>query len=1617
MNAAINSIEPCCKLHVTLFDRLTDYKLLITLLAYLLFSSNLNAQYCNSFGNALDGYLTLNRLVEFNTINNPTNNDDNDYSDFTSISTDIERGSTYDLTLNVNTDGGYTVHSFAWIDWNQDDDFDDANEAYDLGTAFNTNNGPLSLVPFPITVPDDAVLGPTRMRISTRWNQNPTSCGQNFDGEVEDYTVNILEDPTPPVINPDLEVGACDDFKVILVLDESGSIDPGSNGGTSDFGPDVINAAKSMVDGLLNSGTQLAVIEFASLASISNINGTAGFQEVTPAYKAAFDTYIDANYDPRNNAVTQGVWTNWQDAFQKVLDLDTADLVLFVTDGNPTAIVKPGASCPTACDDTYLTTGCTDCDEATSLAPAVVNADLVKAEGTHVFVLGIGTSIDESNIIDISGTDKDLCPENDLVCQAANPTDPPFNEADYALIPFSELAACLTQLATLSCNTDIKLEKTVALGQDNCAGASELVTAPIGSDITYCFTVENTGDGSLEFVEFVDSDLGLNLTTIGAFNSTMTTISGSWPLDPGEIISFYINTTISGNLINTASVTGQVTGEDSVTDEDTAEVQVPACTQTATCNLQDINTEDCDIPDAFTDPADVFSGIEACGAVVTMDHTDVGDTDVCGDGTGASFVRTYTLYFDGQAFETCEQNITITDTTAPTFDNQNCGSSDASAAAYDDGWQTGDNDGSGFEAWNLTPVNSGNKGFFVASSTINGDGDSNGDGDIDTAGRSLGMFSNNGGGAIATRNLSQAMAVGSTVTFEMDNGFINSGPGAFNRALFILTANNLISWRIEFNAGDLNYTVFDQNSIPYDSGIPFTDEGLRIHLEMDGLNTIHPIIISLGTGVIYDLGSVVRQNAFYAPDGIYLQSDSPGEGSASDLFINNMEICHSEVPNEITLNCDDPIPTATAPPVSDNCDSNPNVSFDTTTAQGDCNTNTIITRTWTATDACGNSSQFVQTINILPDSEAPVLTDPAPLADISCSDALPAQETLTATDDCSSVTVTPSVDPFTPDVCNGYAITYRWTATDACNNSSEKTVTFNVLPDAQAPVLTDPAPLADISCNDAFPAQETLTATDDCSSVTVTPSVDPFTPDVCNGYAITYRWTATDACNNSSEKTVTFNVLPDSQAPVLTDPAPLSDISCSDALPAQETLTATDDCSSVTVTPSVDPFTPDVCNGYAITYRWTATDACNNSSEKTVTFNVLPDAQAPVLTDPEPLADISCSDALPAQVTLTATDDCSAVTVIPSVDPFTPDVCNGYAITYRWTATDACNNSSEKTVTFNVLPDAQAPVLNDPAPLADISCSDALPAQQTLTATDDCSAVTITPSVDPFTPDVCNGYAITYRWTATDACNNSSEKTVTFNVLPDTQAPVLNDPALLADISCSDALPAQETLTATDDCSAVTVTPSVDPFTPDVCNGYAVTYRWTATDACNNSSEKTVTFNVLPDSQAPVLTDPAPLADISCSDALPAQETLTATDDCSTVTVTPSVDPFTPDVCNGYAITYRWTATDACNNSSEKTVTFNVLPDAQAPVLTDPAPLADISCSDPLPAQETLTATDDCSAVTVTPSIDAYTEDVCNGYAITYRWTATDACNNSSEKTVTFNVLPDLTAPVITCPA
>ncbi len=148
----------------------------------------MSCTYCvSTYGNQTDDWITN---VNFNTINNPSGQGGiNSYEDYTYISTDVNLNQSYLLTVGIGVfNGTWTEQCWAWIDWNQNCQFE-VTEAYDLGER--DTSGDLSVS---ITVPGDAVPGPTRMRIIEQYSTDPDPCDSHPTsyGETEDYTVNVL---------------------------------------------------------------------------------------------------------------------------------------------------------------------------------------------------------------------------------------------------------------------------------------------------------------------------------------------------------------------------------------------------------------------------------------------------------------------------------------------------------------------------------------------------------------------------------------------------------------------------------------------------------------------------------------------------------------------------------------------------------------------------------------------------------------------------------------------------------------------------------------------------------------------------------------------------------------------------------------------------------------------------------------------------------------------------------------------------------------------------------------------------------------------------------------------------------------------------------------------------------------------------------------------------------------------------------------------------------------------------------------------------------------------------------------------------------------------------------
>lgn len=139
--------------------------------------------YCTNAGDA--GFNWIDE-VQLGSITNASGTD-NGYANFGIVGFELPRGNATAISLTPGTAFPFGTYNWiVWVDYNQDEDFDDAGEEAFAGNGGNTVNGN-------VTAPAGALLGLSRIRISMKWSGTPQLCETGQFGEVEDYCVTIVE--------------------------------------------------------------------------------------------------------------------------------------------------------------------------------------------------------------------------------------------------------------------------------------------------------------------------------------------------------------------------------------------------------------------------------------------------------------------------------------------------------------------------------------------------------------------------------------------------------------------------------------------------------------------------------------------------------------------------------------------------------------------------------------------------------------------------------------------------------------------------------------------------------------------------------------------------------------------------------------------------------------------------------------------------------------------------------------------------------------------------------------------------------------------------------------------------------------------------------------------------------------------------------------------------------------------------------------------------------------------------------------------------------------------------------------------------------------------------------
>ena len=199
----------------------------------------------------------------------------------------------------------------------------------------------------------------------------------------------------------------------------------------------------------------------------------------------------------------------------------------------------------------------------------------------------------------------------------------------------------------------------------------------------------------------------------------------------------------------------------------------------------------------------------------------------------------------------------------------------ASNAPYSSGWPSGSNGGGGFEPWTI--FSTGVAGTFKGGSDIGAD--------------SWGLYANGGGNVSAVRPFSVPLAIGSTVSAALDNGFIDNGKSVGIR-LRNASGNTLTEFR--FLGGTPQFSVVDGSGTT-NTGSPYTNLGLTVSFAYTAANTYSIIVTNAGTTYSLAGRAFATVAGGQVPAQLEFFNNDAGGGSNYDAFLNNLTIGYPKI--------------------------------------------------------------------------------------------------------------------------------------------------------------------------------------------------------------------------------------------------------------------------------------------------------------------------------------------------------------------------------------------------------------------------------------------------------------------------------------------------------------------------------------------------------------------------------------------------------------------------------------------------------------------------------------------------------------------------------------------------
>ncbi|MCB9315720.1 MAG: HYR domain-containing protein, partial [Lewinellaceae bacterium] len=780
-------------------------------------------------------------------------------------------------------------------------------------------------------------------------------------------------------------------------------------------------------------------------------------------------------------------------------------------------------------------------------------------------------------------------------------------------------------------------------------------------------------------------------------------------------------------------------------------------------------------------------------------------------------------------------------------------------------------------------------------------------------------------------------------------------------------------------------------------------------------------------------------------------------------------------PAVVNVSCSEDVPALPEVIAMDNCTNPINVYLNEVLQPGVCDNKFTLTRTWLATDACGNTAVYTQTINVN-DNTAPVITGTPNNLTVECDGAGNSNQLIdwlndhggfSATDNCGDLTWSNNFGALSNGCGETGSTTVMFTATDACGNTATRTATFTIQ-DTQAPVWAlNPQDLT-IECNNTNDPYGQINAwlntagggeaNDNCSLVTYSNNFTGLSNGCGTTGSATVAFTATDACGRKSTRTATVQVV-DTEGPAITSPAKNQTVECdgngnTTALNAwlanNGGAVASDDCGSITWEPPVLMNEIEGCgNAKELVYMFQAKDACNNLSANTIASFIIEDTEAPYWVVYPQNASAECGEAPMAMMDWLANFGGGEV----------EDVCGGASggVTVMYTnrndflaatagtiTTEGFEGKSSasnlNTITF---PDFQ---ISTPSNALDIISDNYMSGNRymgyrgnrkiTFSFNSDINTfgIDIKDAFDQSAPNAKMTFMNSAGDAFTIAMGNFPNNNVRFFGIVNS-AMVFNSVMIETTSNSNDDFIGMDQIRYGSGplaaAGSFVYETDLIKYTPSCGNTGVYEYRFTAKDLCGNDTSFVASFTVV-DNTPPSLNPPANLT-LSCvqdqqdnsAAIIDWLDNYTASDECGTVDVTHNFSATTINYCTGDDIIVMWTAVDECGNVTTKTALIEITKDETPPSITPPANLT-LSCVQDQQSNDAAIVdwldnyivSDGCdSEPTVTHNFSGTTINYCTGDDILVTWTATDDCGNASTTSALIVITKDETPPSITPPA